>query len=507
MSSHNKDSLEIKGNYIAGEFRAPSDVRGEWKTKSPADFDDALGSIRFSYADVDRSVDSARQAFPKWSALSLDERKHALKKVKEEIAKREEAFLNLFAREVGKPLWEAKTEFQAVLNKFEISWTEGLERVQDRRVAEILPGTEGRTRFRPLGVLAVIGPFNFPVHLPNGHVIPALLMGNTVVFKPSEKAPLLGQLYVECFAAAGLPPGAINLIQGDRETSRRLVTHEAVDGVLFTGSYEVGVRIKQDTLHQHWKLLALEMGGKNNSIVFADSDYEYALHETLVSAFITAGQRCTASSRILVERPIFERFVESFHAKAKSFGIAHPFDDPFMGPLIDEASVDRYIKYQGMAQREGCELVMRGKLLEGRLKGNYVTPSICVHSKPTLDATKKSSYQQTELFAPNALILPFDSAEEAVQQANATQYGLVTSVFAKQESVFEACESRLRFGVINWNRSTIGASSKLPFGGLKKSGNHQPSASFASRYCSYPVAELRVRDPEFKGPICKALNW
>jgi succinylglutamic semialdehyde dehydrogenase len=329
------------------------------------------------------------------------------------------------------------------------------------------------------------------------------------VFKPSEKTPFVGQLMAECFHEAGFPPGVFNLIQGEKEVGRRLCVHDRVDGVLFTGSYEVGTRIKQDTLTQHWKLLALEMGGKNSAIVWDDADLDLALYETLVGAFVTTGQRCSATSRIIVHNSILEQFVERFHARAKAFTIGNPFDNPFMGPLVENGSVDRYMKFLGIAQREGCELVMRGKSLEASslgYQGNYVTPSVCWVKNATLEGSKKSVYQQTELFAPNVAILGVSSVEEAIAQANCTQYGLVASVFTKNKKVYDQCFDGLEMGLVNWNKATVGASSRLPFGGFKKSGNHFPTAVSATLYCTAPVAALEVAEPKAVSPM-PGLNW
>lgn len=410
------------------------------------------------------------------------------------------------AREVGKPVWESKTELTAMTNKVDVTIGDSLKLIQDYELPQIMDNTLGVCRHRPLGVMAVIGPFNFPGHLPNGHIVPALLTGNTVIFKPSEKAPLVGQLMAECFHEAGFPPGVFNMVQGEKEVGRRLCVHDRVDGVLFTGSYEVGTRIKQDTLQQHWKLLALEMGGKNPAIVWEDANLDVALHETLVGAFLTAGQRCSATSRIIVHNRILEPFVEKFHARAKAFSIGHPLDNPFMGPLVEQGSVDRYMKFLGIAQREGCEIIMRGKALEIGVQGNYVTPSICVVKNATLDSSRRSVYQQTELFAPNVAILGVNSIEEAIAQANCTQYGLVTSVFTQNRKIYDQCLDDLAMGLVNWNKSTVGASSRLPFGGLKKSGNHFPTAVSASLYCTTPVASLEVAEPKPVAPL-PGLNW
>lgn len=507
-------SIPAKGDLIGGEFRKQDDPTGEWKVISPADLTDELARVTYSYRSVDLAVESARRAVKGWRKLSPTARGEYLKKYKDALKARSEELTQVIAREVGKPLWEAASEVQTMLNKVDVTLNESLALIADRELPGILPGTHGASRYRPHGVMAVIGPFNFPGHLPNGHIVPALAAGNAVIFKPSEKSPLVGQLMAECFIQAGLPAGVFNLIQGEKEVGRRLCVHEGVDGVLFTGSYEVGLRIKQDTLQQYWKLLALEMGGKNAVIVAEDADLDWALHESLFGAFVTAGQRCSATSRILVQKSRLQEFVERFHARSKAFAIGHPMDNPFMGPLIDASSVDRYMKFQGIAAREGFEVLMRGKALEvqGR-KGHYVTPSICVQAEGSVAATQRSVYQQSELFAPNVAIVGYTDLEEAVRQANATEFGLVCSVFTQSRTVYEHCREDLEVGLVNWNRTTVGASSKLPFGGTKKSGNHFPTALTATLYSAYPVASLELEkaptpaDQQVTAQKTPGLNW
>jgi succinylglutamic semialdehyde dehydrogenase len=499
----------VKGNYINGEFLLPDDPNGTWVDRSPADFSDELGVIEYSYAALDQAVNFAHQEFRKWKTTPIAERAEYLKKYQSELKKRSEEIVEIIAREAGKPLWEAKTELTAMLNKVDVTIQESMKLVSDFEIQGIMENTRGYCHYRPLGVMAVVGPFNFPGHLPNGHIIPALLTGNTVVFKPSEKTPLVGQVMAECFHAANLPPGVFNLVQGEKEVGRRLSIHEKVAGVLFTGSYEVGVRIKQDTLLQHWKVLALEMGGKNPSIVWEDADLDLALYETLVSGYVTAGQRCSATSRIIVHRNVFDQFLNKFHNRAKAFSIGHPIENPFMGPLIEQGAVDRYMKFLGIAVREGCEMVMRGKPLDLKHKGNYVTPSICLVKDNSLEAAKKSVYQQTEIFGPNVAIIPVDDLDHAIQLANCTHYGLVASVFSKNRKNFEKCFDELDMGLINWNKSTVGASSRLPFGGFKKSGNHTPTALTAPLYCTAPVSSLEVADthPGSINTKMPGLNW
>ncbi len=492
---------EFLGDFIAGRFQVPTDPTGGFTHRSPADLSDELAEVKHSYASVETAVGSARQAFAKWKAVPTGERAGYLKKYQAALKAKGELISECIARETGKPLWEAKTELTAMLNKVDITINESLRFAPEFEIKDIMDNTHGRCRARPHGVMAVIGPFNFPGHLPNGHLVPALLTGNTVVFKPSEKTPMIAQIMAECFQEAGFPSGVFNLLQGEKEVGRRLCVHEDVDGILFTGSYEVGTRIKQDTLTQHWKILALEMGGKNPVIVWKDADLEVAISETLQGAFLTAGQRCSATSRVLVHESLHDAFVSKFHEMAKSFKIGHPFEDPFMGPLIESGAVDRYMKFLGIASREGCEIVMRGKALELAKKGYYVAPSICLTKDSALETARKSVYQQTELFAPNVAITKINDLDQAVALANVTQYGLVASVFSKDRATYAHAAEELEFGLINWNKSTVGASSRLPFGGLKKSGNHFPTALMATAYCASPVASLEVENPKVAKPL------
>lgn len=501
------DLVEVKGNYIGGRFVEVADENGRITSRSPADLNDVLGVFPYSYRSVEDATQVARDAFEKWRKVKQADRFEYLRRYRDALKKMEGRLAEVIAREVGKPLWEARQEVATMVNKVDVTLTDGMRPVTDYEIPSVMDNTLGACRYRPHGVFVVIGPFNFPGHLANGHILPALATGNTVIFKPTEKSPAVGQLMAEAFHEAGLPPGVFNLVQGEREVGRRLAVSEKVDGVLFTGSYEVGLKIKQDTLQQAWKLLALEMGGKNAAIVMDDADIDWAIYETLTGAFVTAGQRCSSTSRIIVHKKIYDAFVQKFHDRAKAFTIGHPLDNPFMGPLIDEAAVEKYLKFLGIASREGCDVIMRGKQLELETRGHYVTPSICLVNNSNLSNVKKSVYQQTEIFGPNVAISSFDDVESAIELANSTQYGLVFSVFTKSKGNYERLSDDLRSGLINWNRSTVGASSRLPFGGLKRSGNHLPTAVSASLYCTYPVASLEVAEPKPIAAVLPGLNW
>lgn len=484
-------AVAFKGDYVAGEFVRSKRPDGQWTVKSPADLKDEVINIEYAYDHIEKACEAANTAYQSWRKTSFDEKKACLMRLKEVYISNKEALAELISRETGKPFWETLTEAQAMINKIDITIAESMKLVAPVRVENALPGVTGYIRFRPRGVMAVIGPFNFPGHLPNGHIIPALAAGNTVVFKPSELTPAVGQFMAEMFHKADFPKGVFNLVHGVAETGKRLVGNELVDGVLFTGSYEVGLKIKQDTLNHYWKLLALEMGGKNAAIVWSDADFDKAIYETLTGSFHSTGQRCSCTSRIVVHESLHQRFIERFYQLAKKIKIGHWSENPFMGPLINASAVEKFVRFQGIAKREEAESLMRGKELELSCPGHYVTPSINIVKK----YKKDSVYQQTEIFGPNVAFYSASDLDEAISIVNGTSYGLAASVFSKDRSVYEKCLEDIEVGCLNWNRGTVGASSKLPFGGLKKSGNDRPSGHFAIYYCTVPVANLEDEGP------------
>ncbi len=483
------------GDFIDGGFRMPKEPSAEWRILSPADLSDEVGVFQSAHSSIDESIAAARKAFVSWKQLTSGSRADSLRRLRGSLARHQEGIVEVISREVGKPRWEARSEMAAMLDKIDITLTESARFAIELEIPDLMDGTRGSCRYRPRGVMVVIGPFPFPGLLPLGQAVPALLMGNTVVLKPSEKAPLTGEWIARCFQEAEFPPGVFNLIQGGADTGRRLCVHEGVDGILFTGSHESGTRIKQDTLSQHWKLLSLQMGGKNAVIVWEDAELEYAVQAVLVGAFLTAGQRCDSTSRVVVHSRLFEPFVEALHRRAKAFRIGPPKTEAFMGPLIDSSAVDRYLKFQGIAAREGGELVMRGKSLELDTRGHYVTPSICRLEEVTVEQVRKSAFQQIEILAPNVVVMKASELEQAIALANATQYGLVASVFSANRSVYLKCWEDLQAGVIHWNKATTTQSSRLPFGGLRKSGNHRSAGLMAVLSCADPIASFEMEHP------------
>jgi succinylglutamic semialdehyde dehydrogenase len=484
-------TIQYLGDYINGRFIVAEDADGVLENKSPADLSENVINVPYRYSNVDIACESAKKAFVEWSQLPMQTRIDAMKKLQSVFQENKEKFAEVIARETGKPLWDSQTEAAALVGKISITIEHGLKLIEEITIQDALPGVTGKVRYRARGVMAVVGPFNFPAHLPNGHIIPALLTGNTIVFKPSELTPATGQLYAECIHQAGFPAGVFNLVQGVGETGRRLVEHEEVDGILFTGSYETGLRIKQATIHQYWKMHALEMGGKNATIIWDDADMDKAIYETLIGAFLSSGQRCSCTSRVIVHEKVYGQFLERYYEAAKKLEVGYWKDSPFMGPLVNAKSLDTYLRFQEIALREGCEKVMRGKQLDLGKKGYYVTPSIYA----VKEVSANSVYQKSEIFGPNAAIFKSNDLQQALELNNNTGYGLVTSIFSKSRETYEQVFKNARSGLVNWNRTTNGASSKLPFGGVDKSGNDRPTSTFAMYYCTVPVACLEDETP------------
>ncbi|MGZ3770641.1 MAG: succinylglutamate-semialdehyde dehydrogenase [Bdellovibrio sp.] len=494
--------VSYKGDFINGRFVPVTKGDGEFKDISPSDLNDLVMTVPFKHDHIDEACMAAKKAYPAWATLSLAERKNYLMRLKELFDSHAEQMAQIIARDTGKPMWEALNEAKLLGAKIDVTLNHSLNLVAEERITNALPQVDGVIRHRSRGVMAVVGPFNFPAHLPNGHIIPALIAGNTIVFKPSEQTPAVGQFMAEIIEKAQFPQGVFNLVQGDGAAGGRLVANEHVDGILFTGSYEVGLKIKQETLTHYWKILALEMGGKNATVVWDDTDLDKAVYESLVGVYMTSGQRCSCTSRIILHPRIAEEFTDRFYQAAKRLTIGHWSENTFMGPLINAAAVEKYIRFQEIANRENCDSLMRGKALDLKHKGYYVTPSI--HLVKKFDPN--SVYQKSEIFGPNVAIYTTDNFDEAMNIVNSTGYGLAMALFSKNKELYESALFKARVGLLNWNRTTNGASSRLPFGGMGKSGNDRASAHYAIQYCTVPVASLEDPTPFDPTKILPGMN-
>ncbi|MFM9937390.1 MAG: succinylglutamate-semialdehyde dehydrogenase [Novosphingobium sp.] len=432
-------------------------------------------------ADVDAAVAAARGAQPAWALRPLAERIAVAQRFAEVVTASAEEFAATIARETGKPLWEARTEVGTVAAKIGISITAQAERAGERHSEA--GGIGQALRHKPHGVLAVLGPYNFPAHLPNGHIVPALLAGNAVVFKPSELAPASGAFMAALWQEAGLPEGLLVLAQGRADTGRALAAHPGLDGLLFTGSSNTGLALHQAFAARPDRILAIETGGNNPLIAWdvAEGDVPAAASLILQSAFLSAGQRCTCARRLIVG-PGSEPLVEAVAAMADRIIAGGPFDDPapFMGPVVDMNAAAR------VEAAWAALVAMGGRVIRPLQRLKAGTPLL---SPAIIDVTGLAAPDE-EIFGPVLQIIRVADFDAALAAANATRFGLAASLIGGDAALYEHFWAASRAGVVNWNRPTNGASSAAPFGGVGVSGNHRPSAYYAADYCAWPVASL-----------------
>ncbi len=467
-------------------------VAGRWQPAEGEVFEsidpgsgECLHRLRAASApQVEAAVAAARAALPEWSATPVERRIEVLRAYEAALRADRDAFAEALSRETGKPHWEALTEVDAMLAKVPVS----IEMLDLRRAEPRfeMAGAEAGVRYRPIGVMAVLGPFNLPGHLPNGHIVPALLAGNTVVLKPSELTPGVGARLVERMAEAALPAGIVNLVQGGREVGAALVGADDVDGVLFTGSYAGGRAIARSLADRPERLLALEMGGNNPLVVHDAGDLEAAVLHGLLSAFLTSGQRCTCARRLIVPKGrAGDRFVERI-AEATGrlrFGLQSDRPECFAGPLISAEAADRL---RGAA----AELEARGARALVPLRDDPRSPAL-LHPA-LLDVTGVGERDDAEHFGPLLQLVRVDDFDGAIEEANRTRFGLSAALLSDDAALFARFAREVRAGIVNWNRQTTGASGRLPFGGVGRSGNHRPAGAWAADYCSDPVATLEA---------------
>ncbi len=434
---------------------------------------------RGAISDVDAEVAAARGGWASWAARALTVRIETLRRFANVVRARADAFADLIARETGKPLWEARTEVDSVIAKVDISVSAYAERTAQRRLDSPM-GSRMALRHKPHGVLAVLGPYNFPAHLPNGHIVPALIAGNAVVFKPSEKTPATGAFLVDCLREAGVPENCIRLVIGGPDEGKALAAHDGIDGLLFTGSARTGLALNRAFAEKPEKILALEMGGNNPIVVWDTPDLWQAAVLVAQSAFTTAGQRCTAARRLIVEEKLFDPLIEELGKLIARLVVDEPFANPapFMGPVIDNDAADQLAE-------SFLALLMKG----GRPIRHLESPD---PARPFLlpaliDVTGVRERPDTELFGPILQVSRCSDFDAAIAEANDTRYGLSASLISQTPQLFDRFWARARAGIVNWNKPTNGASSSAPFGGIGWSGNHRPSAYYAADYCAYPV--------------------
>lgn len=489
--------MDMGEHYIDGQWcegRGPS-----FASRNPGTDTVAWEGKSASADDVERAVASARRAFEPWSSQPFEARVDIVRRFAAVLSERKEQLAHAIGRETGKPLWEARTEVAAMAAKVEISITAYHERTGEKR----LPMADGTAvlRHRPHGVVAVFGPYNFPGHLPNGHIVPALIAGNTVVFKPSELAPGVARATVEAWREAGLPAGVLNLVQGEKDTGVALANHRQIDGLFFTGSSDTGTLLHKQFGGRPEIVLALEMGGNNPLVVAGVEDLDAAVHHTIQSAYLSAGQRCTCARRIFVPRDAFgDRFLARFAEVASriAYGAYDADPQPFMGAVVSARAAARLVAAQTRLLAAGARPLLAMEQRDERL--GYVSPAI-------LDVTDLAQLPDEEHFGPLAQVVRYTDFDEAIARANDTVYGLSAGLLADDEALWTRFHRTIRAGIVNWNRPTNGASSAAPFGGTGRSGNHRPSAYYAADYCAYPMASVESTHLTMPASVSPGLHF
>ena len=436
-----------------------------------------------SRAQVGTAVEAARAAFPDWADRPRDDRIAAMKRYQAALKARAPAFAEAISKETGKALWETTAELGSMAGKVDLSIRAYDERTGER-TAETAFGT-ATLRHRPHGVAAVLGPFNFPGHLPNGHIVPALLAGDIVVFKPSEETPHAGQLMAECLEEADLPAGVFNLVQGGRDVGAALLD-QPIDALMFTGSGAAGAHFRKKFADDPHVILALELGGNNPLVVWDAADAEAVAGIVVQSAFVTTGQRCSCARRLIVpEGPQGDAIIAAVDALVARLIFApwNSSPEPYAGPLISQRAAEQALAALQQRIDRGARVIRASGPVDN-LPGAFVRPAI-------LDVTGVDVPDE-EMFAPFLSVTRVGTFDAAIAAANATRYGLSAGLVSDDPNHWDRFIRRIRAGVVNFNRPTTGAAGDMPFGGLGASGTHRPSAYYAADYCAYPVASFEA---------------
>ncbi|PVZ72203.1 succinylglutamate-semialdehyde dehydrogenase [Pelagibaculum spongiae] len=472
-----KQSLFINGQWISGD--GP-----ELISINPANNQLIWQGNTASIQQVDLAFTSARSAYKIWSSYSFIQRRECIERYVDILKQAQNELATTIALETGKPLWEAKTEVAAMIGKVAISVTAYQQRTGEQQ-SQLAAGLS-IIRHKPHGVVAIFGPFNFPGHLPNGHIIPALLAGNCIVFKPSEMTPKTAEMLIQFWQKIGLPDGVINLLQGERAVGKAITEHQQLDGLFFTGSSQTGHLLHQQFSGHPEKILALEMGGNNPLIIESVSDISAAVHEIIQSAFITAGQRCTCARRVFIpDNEMGSQLKAQLIQATSKITVGQPLDEPqpFMGSLISEAAANHMLEVQQTLIDLGGRSLL--SMQKQSANSGLITPGI-------IDVTAIKQLPDEEYFGPLIQLIHYQSFDQAIELANQTRFGLSAGLFSEDREKFDYFYQHIRAGIVNWNKSLTGASSSAPFGGVGASGNHHPSAFYAADYCSYPVASIEA---------------
>jgi succinylglutamic semialdehyde dehydrogenase len=434
--------------------------------------------------EIDSAVRAAKRAFEQWSLLPIERRIDYLQKFAHIINEHKVEFTAAISQEMGKPLWDARSEVETMVNKVSLSLKAYKERCASVTTKLTQPERNATVRFKPHGAVGVLGPFNFPGHLPNGHIIPALLAGNTIVFKPSEYVPKASILLMRYWEMAELPQGVLNMVQGGREVGQTLATHPQLDGLFFTGSARTGQWLSEYYGKQSGKILALELGGNNPLVISQIDNIDAAVQLTIMSGYITSGQRCTCARRLIVPTgQEGDRFIDTLCEKISEITVGAYTDspEPFMGPVISEQAALKLLEAQKRLKESGGRSLIEMRHLKE--KTGLVSPGL-------IDVTAIPNRDDEEHFGPLLQLTRVPDFQAAVAEANRTKYGLTAGLVGNSREEHDYFFNHVRAGVINWNTPLTGISGMMPFGGIGQSGNFRPSALYAADYCSYPVSSM-----------------
>lgn len=493
--------MDLNGRqHIGGAWRAGA---GEAMTsQNPATGETLWAGQAASRDQVHEAIAAARSVTDLWRDTPLTEREAILRRYAEVVTARKAELTALIRDEGGKPTWDAASEAGALAAKVGVTIDEWHRRLAERRFDN--NGVTARLTYEPLGVLAVLGPFNFPTHLPNGHLVPALLTGNTIVFKPSELTPACGELLVRCYEEAGLPAGVLNLVQGGREVGEALADGE-INGLLFTGGVPTGLALHRKFAEKPDKMLALELGGNNPLVVHSLGDVDNAIEHVIQSAYVSAGQRCTCARRLIVTDAAPAEFIDQLVAAIREIkvGLPNAEPSPFMGPLITSEAARRVLEAQrdliargAMALVEVVDAAMEVAGSGSDPKDSDSDPNPRLPSRrhsflrPGLLDVTDIEREDAEIFGPILQLVRVPDLDAAIIEANNTRYGLAAGILTDDRPAYDRFRRHVRAGLINWNRPLTGASGKLPFGGVGLSGNFRPSGSAALDYCTHALASL-----------------
>jgi aldehyde dehydrogenase (NAD+) len=466
---------ETAKNYIGGEW---VDATGDetFETSNPAT-GETLGTFpRSSAEDVDRAVEAAKEAYESWRLVPAPRRAEILFRVAQRFIDHKAELTELMVREMGKVRAEAGGDVQEAIDMTFYMAGEG-RRLFGQTTPSEMPDKFQMSVRMPVGVVGAITPWNFPIAIPSWKIAPALVCGNTVVFKPARDTPMLGHRFVEIFAEAGLPPGVLNIVHGGGESvGERLVKHPDVPLISLTGSREVGIKTAENgaPLLKH---IHLELGGKNAIIVMDDADLDLAVEGIVWSAFGTSGQRCTAASRVVVHRAVYDEVQRRLVERAERMRIGVGWDpETDLGPVINRAAIEKIHSYTEIGRDEGAKLLTGGETAtEGDLgKGHFYRPTVFADVEPGMRIA------QEEIFGPTTALIPVGDFDEAVRVANGIEYGLSSAIFTRDVNKAFRAMRDLQTGITYINAGTTGAEVHLPFGGTKDTGNGHREAGQAA---------------------------